>query len=184
MTQQNQQITTAVAWPEKCESEQLGSSVKTLLPYKVGGSYVFAGRETHWSNWVFDDPSANLKAEAFVGGASQMIDKLVEKYRTIKQPNGQIVLLFSHEQFTGATELRKVDTSEEVKTKMESELQVINRFPLLARVFGYEFDEHPFSGGSIGTTYYCEEFGLEAWLCPALFCYFKEAPARLYARTT
>lgn len=33
-----------------------------------------------------------------------------------------------------------------------------------------------------GTWYACEEPRMEGWLCPALFKYFAEAPARLYVR--
>ncbi len=33
-----------------------------------------------------------------------------------------------------------------------------------------------------GTWYYCPEYGQEGWLCPALFKYFAEAPAELYAQ--
>ena len=33
-----------------------------------------------------------------------------------------------------------------------------------------------------GNWYWCEQYGIEGWLCPALFKYFTEAPAELYAR--
>lgn len=33
----------------------------------------------------------------------------------------------------------------------------------------------------IGNTYFCKEFNLTAWLCPALYRYFSEAPANIYA---
>jgi hypothetical protein len=33
-----------------------------------------------------------------------------------------------------------------------------------------------------GTWYGSEEFGLEGWLCPALFKYFESAPERLYVQ--
>jgi hypothetical protein len=33
-----------------------------------------------------------------------------------------------------------------------------------------------------GNWYFCPQFGVEGWLCPALFKYFEKAPAQLYAR--
>ena len=33
-----------------------------------------------------------------------------------------------------------------------------------------------------GNWYFCEQFGIEGWLCPALFRFFDEAPAELYAK--
>jgi hypothetical protein len=33
-----------------------------------------------------------------------------------------------------------------------------------------------------GNWYWCEKYGIEGWLCPALFKYFKTAPRELYAR--
>jgi len=33
-----------------------------------------------------------------------------------------------------------------------------------------------------GSTYVCEQFGLEAWLCPALYRYYERAPAYLFAQ--
>lgn len=33
-----------------------------------------------------------------------------------------------------------------------------------------------------GNWYYCPEFEIEGWLCPALFKYFPKAPAELHAK--
>ena len=33
-----------------------------------------------------------------------------------------------------------------------------------------------------GNWYYSEQLGIEGWLCPALFRYFKEAPKEIYVR--
>jgi hypothetical protein len=35
-------------------------------------------------------------------------------------------------------------------------------------------------GESGGNWYYCPQFDMEGWLCPALFKYFDEAPEELY----
>ncbi len=33
-----------------------------------------------------------------------------------------------------------------------------------------------------GNWYFCPQLGIEGWLCPALFRYFQQPPAELYAR--
>jgi hypothetical protein len=33
-----------------------------------------------------------------------------------------------------------------------------------------------------GNWYHCPQYGVEGWLCPALFKYFDQAPMELYAR--
>jgi hypothetical protein len=33
-----------------------------------------------------------------------------------------------------------------------------------------------------GNWYYSEQLGIEGWLCPALFRYFKEAPKEIHVR--
>jgi hypothetical protein len=35
-----------------------------------------------------------------------------------------------------------------------------------------------------GDWYYCEQFGMEGWLCPALLKYFKRPPVKIFARIT
>ena len=54
------------------------------------------------------------------------------------------------------------------------------------------FSATPFPGHAVkldwrredagGNWYFCAEFGMEGWLCPALFHYFNEAPRELYVR--
>jgi hypothetical protein len=44
----------------------------------------------------------------------------------------------------------------------------------------YEFQWRREDSG--GNWYYSPHFGLEGWLCPALFRYFEQAPERLYAQ--
>jgi hypothetical protein len=64
--------------------------------------------------------------------------------------------------------------------------------PDAAGGFRLIFSDRPFPGWTIrlewrreeygGQWYYCPEFGMEGWLCPALFLYFAEAPQELYAK--
>ena len=58
--------------------------------------------------------------------------------------------------------------------------------------FRLVFSAAPFPGHTVklewrraesgGNWYYCPQFDIEGWLCPALFKYFDKAPAELYGR--
>jgi hypothetical protein len=38
------------------------------------------------------------------------------------------------------------------------------------------------NGKLYGTMYYCEEYGIEGWLCPSLYLYFTAAPDSIYIK--
>ncbi len=54
------------------------------------------------------------------------------------------------------------------------------------------FSQRPFPGAQLqldrrreqdgGNWYYCKEYDLEGWLCPALFKYFPRAPLHIYVK--
>jgi len=66
------------------------------------------------------------------------------------------------------------------------------KIPEAEKGFTLVFSPQPFPGYNVklewrrseygGNWYYCPQFGIEGWLCPALFRYFKEAPRELFAR--
>ncbi|PYJ00891.1 MAG: hypothetical protein DME25_19530, partial [Verrucomicrobia bacterium] len=70
--------------------------------------------------------------------------------------------------------------------------QLVASIPQPERGFRLLFSATPFPGHTVklewrreeagGNWYYCPQFGIEGWLCPALFRYFDKAPAELYAR--
>jgi hypothetical protein len=70
--------------------------------------------------------------------------------------------------------------------------QLVASIPNAERGFRLLFSATPFPGHTVklewrreesgGNWYYCPQFGIEGWLCPALFRYFDKAPAELYAR--
>ena len=48
---------------------------------------------------------------------------------------------------------------------------------------GYQFELTWRRQGEFGGNWYhCPAFGLEGWLCPALFKYFEKAPPQIYAQ--
>lgn len=51
-----------------------------------------------------------------------------------------------------------------------------NPFPGHHVVFEWRREEHG------GNWYYCAQFDIEGWLCPALFKYFITAPRKIYAQ--
>jgi hypothetical protein len=66
----------------------MANTISVISPYKSG------------NQWVFDDDSRGLTREAFVSGADDIIDQIVEKYE-IKDARNGFILLFSAEPFPG-----------------------------------------------------------------------------------
>lgn len=80
-------------------------------------------------------------------------------------------------------------------SEMISRLVAVRRIPAAAAGFTMSFSDRPFPGhdvvldwqepGHAGGNWYagdvCGE-RMEGWLCPALFCYFRQAPRRIFVR--
>ncbi|MEW6161683.1 MAG: DUF6717 family protein [Verrucomicrobiota bacterium] len=70
--------------------------------------------------------------------------------------------------------------------------RLVAEIPDAARGFKLLFSPAPFPGYAVqlewrreeygGNWYFCPQYGLEGWLCPALFKYFTAAPRALYAK--
>ena len=68
--------------------------------------------------------------------------------------------------------------------------RLVASIPGAERGFRLVFSARPFPGHTVkldwrreesgGNWYYCPQFDIEGWLCPALFKYFEKAPAELY----
>lgn len=102
--------------------------------------------------WLFTDLAHGLVNEPFIGETNALIDWLV----------------------------------------LQACQQDTDRFDEASAGFTLVFSANPFPGHLLhcrlvdtninnGSTYLCEQLGIEGWLCPALFHYFPEAPPHLYA---
>lgn len=70
--------------------------------------------------------------------------------------------------------------------------RVVADIPNAEKGFRLLFSPTPFPGYAVklerrreeygGNWYYCSQFGIEGWLCPALFKYFDKAPPELYGK--
>lgn len=70
--------------------------------------------------------------------------------------------------------------------------RLVEKIPNATKGFRLFFSPTPFPGFQVklewrreeygGNWYFCPQFEMEGWLCPALFKYFNEAPTELYAR--
>lgn len=70
--------------------------------------------------------------------------------------------------------------------------RLVTAIPDAEKGFKLLFSTTPFPGYSAklewrreeygGNWYFCPQFGIEGWLCPALFKYFDKAPAELFAK--
>jgi len=70
--------------------------------------------------------------------------------------------------------------------------QLVTHIPGAEQGFRLLFSATPFPGHNVklewrreesgGNWYYCPQFDMEGWLCPALFKYFEDTPQELYGR--
>ncbi len=70
--------------------------------------------------------------------------------------------------------------------------KMVADIPNAAHGFRAIFSEQPFPGYAVkltwvrpesgGNWYHSERFGIDGWLCPALYKYFAEAPQEIYIR--
>ena len=115
----------------------------------------------HGMCWAFDDPQTGLKEEAFVMGASEMISKLL-KAKAIPNAERGVAMQFSDEPFDSDVELQWIPP----RAAAWAIHQPLNSLP------------------SVGNWYTGIVAGekMVAWLCPALYEYFREAPRRIYVK--
>ena len=111
--------------------------------------------------WVFDDSSTGLKEEAFVLGASEMIHRLV-RAKGIPNAAQGCALSFGNEPFDHDVELSWITPRD------------------AATATGRRLNELP----SEGNWYQGEvaDQQMTCWLCPALFCYFDQAPKKIFVK--
>lgn len=112
--------------------------------------------------WVFDDPQTGLKEEAFVLGASEMITAVVDA-KGIANARRGFAMSFSDRPFDDYdVELTWIAPDE------------------AARATGQPIAHLP----GVGNWYTGAVAGkkMVAWLCPALYEYFCDAPRRIYVK--
>ena len=165
------------ATPQATNPFEGNPNVMQLRPYKWHGQ------------WVFDDPAANLQREAFVGGADHVMDFLTRGFA--KSAAKGFLLTFSHMPFEGhQVTLRWLHGNQDNSTVIPTHQQQVSladealaRGPLADALD--DDDISPWTGRighTFGNTYFCEEMNGQAWLCPALFKYFPQAPPMLFGR--
>ena len=111
--------------------------------------------------WVFDDPSTGLKEEAFVLGASEMIHRLV-RAKDIRNAGQGFALSFGAEPFDHNVELQWVTPSDAATASGLSLSEA-------------SIEGNWYEGNVAGEQMIC-------WLCPALFCYFDQAPQKIFVK--
>ena len=128
----------------------------TLYPYRVDVKTNTVN--THY--WVFDDKQTGLKAEAFVRGISEMIDRMVGRKNLPNAKDG-FAMTFGAVPFEGAN----------VKLRWISEGVVTFK--------GENGEENTVLYGNwyVGNV---AGKNMVGWLCPALLKYFPAAPSELY----
>ena len=107
----------------------------------------------HLGTWVFDDARVGLDKEALVCGIPEILEKAIaDAGMALRRAERGCSLVFSSNPFPDAT-------------------------VVLSRIEGGDKHNQTQAGN-----WYESQDGLQGWLCPALFCYFSEAPEKLYCR--
>lgn len=137
----------------------------TIEPYKLSGTaYVMTGDDgveyPGVDVWVFDDERTGLQQEALISGTDEIIE-FITKAMNIPDPEAGFKLTFSDDIFDG--------------------------YQLVGYWIKEGFAEGMWIGDIVGNWYlwnlpFQNTPGIQGWLCPALFLYFKSAPQRLYIR--
>jgi hypothetical protein len=115
----------------------------------------------HGMCWVFDDPQTGLKEEAFVLGASEMISTLLEA-KGIPNAERGFTLSFTDEPFDHDVKLTWIPAVQAAKATGQ-------------QVSGLPATGNWYTGVVAGKS-------MIAWLCPALYEYFREAPKRIFVK--
>jgi len=111
--------------------------------------------------WVFDDERTGLKEEAFVLGMTEMISRIV-KSKSIPNAAQGFALSFGAEPFDHDAELTWLSPAE------------------VAQEFNCSPSQLPGNGNWYRGLVAGEE--MVGWLCPALFCYFDQAPSKIFVK--
>lgn len=116
----------------------------------------------YWQHnaWVFDDERVGLLAEPLVGNINMMVDyMLLEKIIDARSPESRASALSLCRRNPNFT-LTFTDTATAIDNALKLDL---------------------LRSSLSGSDYFCSKYGLEGWLCPALFLYYPTAPKALYA---
>ena len=127
--------------------------------------------------WLFDDATRNIKAEPFVCGASELIQKYLDR-KGLGRRRKNIPVVFSTEPF---------DNAECILTCTEK------CYPLtmgqMSKTFGSYLMNH-LSNVSLGydktkeptSAHYIDQEGQQCWLCPAQLKFFGQVADTIYAK--
>ena len=147
------------------------NSIMILFPYNKIGV------------WMFDDTNFNLKDEAFVGGMSEMIDRLIEKCKINYSKSFLNLFLKRKIKITFS-----VNPFPEYQMRLDWEYTPDYRIPSgmvydsQLKSFIHTYKREKGDPKEVGNWYEWNEEGMKGWLCPALFHYFEETPKTIYVK--
>ncbi len=118
--------------------------------------------------WMFDDKQRELFAEPFVLGASELIQKYLDR-KGMKQRRKNVQLLFSLQPFPEA------DVTLTCTEKCYPYIQLYNGTNTSYKL-DVDFNNQPTSA------YYTDQEGSKCWLCPAQLKFFGTVADVIYAK--
>lgn len=135
----------------------------------------------HGSTWLFDDDTRGIKAEPFVMGASEVIQKYLDRKGLGKRKKG-VIVEFSTELIDNAdlvlTCIKKHRPMKLSETQRRFGNATHVHLSNVSSLFNFEIDENaePTSAD------YIDQEGQQCWLCPAQLKFFGSVADVIYAR--
>ncbi len=128
--------------------------------------------------WLFDDTARQIKAEPFVCGASELIQKYLDK-KGLSRRRKNIPVVFSTQPFADAEcVLTCTEKCYPIKWEKLSNIfgkHLTNHFSNVVRL-DYDKSKKPTSA------HYIDQEGQKCWLCPAQLKFFGQVADTIYAK--
>ena len=131
--------------------------------------------------WLFDDESRNIKAEPFVMGASEVIQRYLDRKGLGSLDKG-VEIEFSLEPIDNPDIVlnctKKCFPLKLAETKAKFGKHTATHLNNISSLFKYEED----TSAEPTSAYYVDQEGDECWLCPAQLKFFDVVADTIYAR--
>lgn len=124
--------------------------------------------------WLFDDEARGILREPFVMGASELIQKYLNKKGIKKRKN--VPLVFSNQEFPNA-EVILTCTEKCYPTRLVGYTKKL----VAGRMVDVSVRE-PDTTASATSAWYTDQEGDKCWLCPAQIKFFGEVADKIYAK--
>lgn len=124
--------------------------------------------------WMFDDEQRDIKGEPFVSGASELIQKYLDRKGITSTKD--VPLIFSTGQIPDADVTLYVTEKNYPQVMVDSEIRRVKGKDIIFPIYAEDPSQAPTSA------WYVDQEGDECWLCPAQIKFFGAVADTIYAK--